>query len=101
MRPTMVMLALVSVCIVSAQTPLTLVGTIELPGVEGRFDHFAIDPATQRMYIAALGNNSVEVIDVKNRSRLKSLPGFREPQGIAFVADAKSVAVANGQGDGV
>jgi DNA-binding beta-propeller fold protein YncE len=29
------------------------------------------------------------------------LPGFREPQGIAFVPDSKVVAVANGQGDGV
>jgi DNA-binding beta-propeller fold protein YncE len=29
------------------------------------------------------------------------VPGFKEPQGIAVVPDAKLVAVANGQGDGV
>jgi DNA-binding beta-propeller fold protein YncE len=29
------------------------------------------------------------------------VPGFREPQGIAFLPDAKLVAVANGQGEGV
>ena len=98
---TMMMLALVSVYVVSAQTPLALVGTIDLPGVEGRIDHLAIDVGTQRLYMAALGNNTVEVLDVKNRSRIKSLPGFREPQGIAFAADTRIVAIANGQGDGV
>ena len=94
MRPTIVMLALVSVCTVSAQTPLTLVGMIDLSGVEGRIDHLAIDTGTQRLYMAALGNNSVEVLDVKSRSRVRSLPGFREPQGIAFAADARTVVIA-------
>src|SRR5205823_4533060 len=45
--------------------------------------------------------NTVEVVDVKEGRHVKSLPGFREPQGIAVVPDAKVVAVANGQGEGV
>lgn len=83
------------------QTPLALVGTIDLPRVEGRIDHLAVDLAAQQLYVAALGNNTVEVLDVKGHTHLKSLPGFREPQGIAVVPDAKAVAVANGQGEGV
>ena len=83
------------------QTPFTLVGTIDLPGVEGRIDHLAVDIAAQRLYVAALGNNTVEVLDLKGSRHAKSLPGFREPQGIAFLPDAKLVAVANGQGEGV
>jgi DNA-binding beta-propeller fold protein YncE len=93
--------ALVSLQTMSGQTPLALVGTIDLPGVEGRIDHLALDVAAQRLYIAALGNNTVEVLDLKNGSHIKSLPGFREPQGIAMLPDAKLVAVANGQGEGV
>ncbi len=85
----------------SAQTPLTVVGTIDLPGVEGRIDHLAVDTAAQRLYVAALGNNTVEVLDLKGNSHVKSLPGFREPQGIAVVPDGKVVAVANGQSEGV
>src|SRR5207244_6665899 len=81
--------------------PLTLVGTIDLPRVEGRIDHLAIDAGAQRLFVAALGNNTVEVLDLKSGTHVKSLSGFREPQGIAVVADAKLVAVANGQGDGV
>jgi DNA-binding beta-propeller fold protein YncE len=84
-----------------AQPLLTLVHTIELPRVEGRIDHLAFDTASGKLFVAALGNNTVEVIDVKNAAHLKSLSGFREPQGIAIATDARVVAVANGQGEGV
>jgi DNA-binding beta-propeller fold protein YncE len=85
----------------SGQEPLSLIKTIDLPGVQGRIDHLAIDTATRWLFVAALGNNTVEVLDVKDGRHVKSLPGFREPQGIAFVPDLKLVAVADGQGDGV
>src|SRR5947208_12653649 len=96
-----VTIALVSLQAASGQTSLALVGTIDLPGVEGRIDHLAVDTAARRLYVAALGNNTVEVLDLKSNSHIKSVPGFREPQGIAVVPDAKLVAVANGQGEGV
>lgn len=79
---------------------LRLVQTIPLPGVEGRIDHLAVDLAGQRLFVAALGNNTVEVIDLKKGQRVQSLPGFKEPQGIAYLPDTNRVAVANG-GDGV
>ena len=84
-----------------AQEPLTLVRSIELPRVEGRIDHLAFDTTSQRLFVAALGNNTVEVLDVKAGTHLKSVPGFHEPQGIAVVSDAKLVAIANGQGEGL
>src|SRR6266699_364965 len=48
----------------SAADPLRLVQTILLPGVEGRIDHFAVDAKGQRLFVAALGNNTVEVVDL-------------------------------------
>jgi DNA-binding beta-propeller fold protein YncE len=101
-----ILFALTIVGLVSLQTspgpePLRLVKTIDLPGVPGRIDHLAIDTAARRLFVAALGNNTVEVLDVKEDRYLKSLPGFHEPQGIAFVPDLKLIAVADGQGDGV
>ncbi len=83
------------------QGPLGFLRAIELPHVEGRIDHLALDTSGDRLFVAALGNNTVEVVDLKSGSHLRSLPGFREPQGIASVPDASLVAVANGQGDGV
>ena len=82
-------------------TWLTLASSIALPGVEGRIDHLAYDGDAQRLIVAALGNNPVEVLDLKGNRHLRSLPGFHEPQGVAVASGAKAVVVANGQGDGV
>jgi len=78
-----------------------LIRSIALPQVEGRIDHLAFDSAHQRLYVAALGNNTVEVIDTAADTHLKSVPGFHEPQGIAVAPDFDLVAVANGEGDGI
>lgn len=86
---------------IAGEAPLVQVRTIELPRVEGRIDHLAFDPVEQRLFVAALGNNTVEVLDLKTGHHAKSLPGFREPQGIALIPDARLIAVANGQGAGV
>ena len=103
MRVGVVVLAilLVTVHAGTMQEPLAFVRAVELPHVEGRIDHLAFDAASQRLYVAALGNNSVEVLDAGAGTHLKSLPGFREPQGIAVIPDIQSVAVASGEGDGV
>jgi DNA-binding beta-propeller fold protein YncE len=81
--------------------PLRLLQAIEMPKVEGRLDHMTIDATRQKLFVAALANNTVEVLDLEAGAHLKSLTGFREPTGIASVADAGVIAVANGQGDGV
>ena len=72
------------------------VGVIPLPAVTGRIDHLAFDAARQRLFVAALGHNTVEVLDTTTLTHLKSLPGFHEPQGIASVPDLDGMAVANG-----
>src|SRR4051812_4848298 len=52
------------------------VGSIALPGVEGRFDHFAFDQKGGRLFVAALGNNTVEVIDTRNGTRGGTIKGL-------------------------
>ena len=94
-------LLLIAADMTALEEPLTLVRAIDLPGVQGRIDHLAFDSITHRLYVAALGNDTVEVLDVDAASHLKSLAGFREPQGIAVVPDLKAVGVANGQGAGL
>jgi DNA-binding beta-propeller fold protein YncE len=80
--------------------PLVLLRSIELPRLEGRMDHLALNAAGDRLFIAALGNNTVEVVDAKAGSHLRSLSGFREPQGIGTIPDRNAIAVANGTGEG-
>ena len=76
--------------------PLRLVQTVPLTGVEGRIDHLSADVAGQRLFVAALGNDTVEVVDLRAGVRTRTLRGFDEPQGVAFIADAGKLFVANG-----
>jgi hypothetical protein len=78
--------------------PLTLVQTIRLPGVEGRIDHLAVDLRGQRLFVAALGNNTLEVLDLKRGTLARTVRGLREPQGVAFAPDVGRVFVGNGEG---
>jgi DNA-binding beta-propeller fold protein YncE len=78
---------------------LRQVQTIELPRVEGRIDHFAADVKGKRLFMAALGNGSLEVIDTAAGRRVGSVAGLRKPQGVGFVAETGEIVVACG-GDG-
>lgn len=80
--------------------PLELVQTIALPGVKGRIDHFALDGKRKRLYVAALGNGSVEVISLEKGERVRSIAGLDEPQGVVYVPDTDRLVVACG-GDGL
>jgi len=78
------------------QPPLLLQRTIALPAVSGRFDHFAIDLATDRLFAAATGNHTVEVIDLKTGSVQQSIAGLGKPHGLAWVSQTQSLYVADG-----
>src|SRR5262245_28464893 len=95
------MLTLVVTGSAAAQEPLVQIATITLPGVQGRIDHLAVDRDSQRAFVAALGNNTVEVLDLRTNAHVKSLPGFKAPQGVAVLLPLHLVAVADGEGDGV
>ncbi len=80
-----------------APRPLVLTEAIPLPGVQGRFDHFGFDGGN-RLFVSALGNNSVEVIDISARVRDRSLTGIPRPQGVVYAPDAKKLFVASTAG---
>jgi DNA-binding beta-propeller fold protein YncE len=79
-------------------TPLELVQTIGLSAVRGRIDHLAVDPEGARLFVAALGNDSVEVIDLHAGMRVARITGLHEPQGVGYVPSANRLLVANAGG---
>jgi hypothetical protein len=79
--------------------PLTLAKKILLGAVRGRIDHLDIDRKRQRLFVAELGNDSLGVVDLAAAKVRRTIGGFREPQGVAYVPFVDSVYVANG-GDG-
>ena len=74
----------------------TLIQKIPLPGVKGRLDHMAIDLKGGRLFIPALGNNTLEVIDLKSGKQIHTIKGLSEPQGVIFVPDSDKLYVSNG-----
>lgn len=79
--------------------PLTLIGTVLLKGVEGRLDHLSVDLASRKLFVSALENHSVEVIDLAKRRRVHTLTGINEPQGLFFLAEHHRLFVCC-RGDG-
>lgn len=63
---------------------LVMKGRIDLPNVEGRIDHFSADVKGQRLFMAALGNHTVEVLDVQSGKRVHTFPDLAEPQGLYY-----------------
>src|SRR5215471_16956743 len=82
--------------IVQAQEPkaLALKSRIELANVEGRIDHFSVDVKGQRLFMAALGNHTIEVMDIQNGKRLHTIPDLAEPQGLYFDAASNRLFAA-------
>ena len=79
-------------------TLLLLRQTIPLPGVEGRVDHLDVDISGKRLFVCALGNNTVEVVDLSKGERVHTISGLGAPQGVAFVPELNRLLVANDKG---
>jgi len=73
--------------------------TIVLPNTSGRIDHLAVDRARKRLFVAEIGNGSVDVVDLEDSRVIHRISGLAEPQGVAFAATSDKLLVASG-GDG-
>jgi DNA-binding beta-propeller fold protein YncE len=69
---------------------------IRLPAVTGRIDHMDVNLQEKVLYVAALGNNSVEIIDLENGKLIHSIHGMDEPQGIGYIPQTNEIFIANG-----
>src|SRR5258707_4034396 len=78
------------------RAPLLLVQQIPLPNVGGRIDHFTFDGKRKRVIGAALGNNTVEIVDTFAGRDVHSITGAADPQGVVYVSEFDKVFVANG-----
>jgi DNA-binding beta-propeller fold protein YncE len=85
----------------AAAPPLRLEHKLEMPDVDGRIDHLSIDLKTGRLFMAALGNDTIEVLDTSVPRRIQTIRGVPEPQGVLFVPSANRLFVASGRDGGV
>ena len=80
----------------SAKQPLRLVQTISIPNVKGRLDHMDVDVNGKRLFFAGLENGTFEVVDLEAGKWVRSIPGFKKPQGALVVSEFNKVFVASG-----
>ena len=79
---------------------LSLQTRIQLPGVKGRIDHFSVDVMGQRLFVAAVENHTLEVIDLKSGQHIHTITDLAEPQGVFYDRSTNHLFVACGL-DGV
>src|SRR6266851_9961473 len=79
---------------------LSLKSHIDLPNVKGRIDHFSVNVKGQRLFMAGVGNHTLEVIDLQSGQRVRTIPDLAEPQGVYYDAATNRLYVACGL-DGV
>jgi DNA-binding beta-propeller fold protein YncE len=80
----------------AAKQPLRLVQTISIPNVKGRLDHMDVDVKGMRLFVAGLENGTFEVLDLQAGKWVRSIPGFKKPQGALFVPEFNKLFVASG-----
>jgi DNA-binding beta-propeller fold protein YncE len=84
---------------VGAEGPLQLESKIPLGDVRGRIDHMAVDPARHRLFVAALGYDSLAVVDLEAHRLERLIDKLKEPQGVGYDPATDTLYVANA-GDG-
>jgi WD40 repeat protein len=80
----------------SEKERLTLSSKIIMLKVSGRIDHISYDAVNHLAFIAALGNNTVEVVNINTKEVIHTITGLHEPQGLIYIPSLKRLVVANG-----
>ncbi len=75
--------------------PLQLIQRIPVPDVTGRIDHFTAYPKRRLLIFAALGNNSLEIVNTFEGKVVHSIKGLDEPQGVVYVPEFDKIFAAN------
>jgi hypothetical protein len=78
--------------------PLHLVQTITMSaGVEGKFDHMAVDVKGDRLFLTAPQHHTIEVFDLKTGKWMRSVTGLGKPAGISYIAETNHVLFSDGE----
>lgn len=94
----LVLIAIVALLTVAAtaEDPLRLSRSTDLPDVSGDMDHLAIDVAGNRLFVAAEDNGTLRVIDLQTGTVKRTVKGFKTPHSILFVPESHELYITDG-----
>ena len=78
----------------TTSTPIELVNSISLTNISGRLGHMAYNNKQQVVYLAALSNNTMEIIDLQNKKTIRSIKSLRQPIDVEYIPNVDIVFVA-------
>jgi DNA-binding beta-propeller fold protein YncE len=79
-------------------TPLTLLHRYDLPArITGHFDHFAVDPASKRLFATAVDSHYLVIFNFATGKVLELIP-LQIPRGVVYRADLGRLYVTDGTG---
>ncbi len=79
--------------------PLRLLSSVDLPGIDGAFDHFGVDAKGGRLFLAAEEHHTVEVYDLQTGKAVHSITGLDSPHSIVYVPEVNRLfIVESGKG---
>ena len=84
----------------AALPALQLMGRTELPGYSGDFDHFGVDLAGNRLFLAAEDHGTLEVFDLNSGAHKQTVTGVETPHSIFYVPDLHRLLVTD-SGEGM
>jgi hypothetical protein len=84
---------------ITAPAPLRLIKEIPLTSVESRIDHMAIDTHRNRLLVAAVGNDTLEIVDLNTHQWINRITSLQQPQDVMYLEPFDTIAISNG-GDG-
>ena len=83
--------------VAQSHEPLTLLTTIQLPEIDGDFDHLAYDLKRNHLIAAAEEHHTLEVFDLKTGQHVQSIGGFKAPHSIAYVPENDELFITDGE----
>jgi DNA-binding beta-propeller fold protein YncE len=76
--------------------PLRLLQTISRPGVRRKWDHFGVDLAGHRLFVASEDEAAVEVFDFRTNKLIHTFNGLKRAHNILVRPDIKQIFVVDG-----
>lgn len=68
---------------------------VTVPNIEGSVQHMAADVKGNRIFLAATGNNTIEIFDSQTLEHLNTITGLSQPQDLVFLPESQQLLVSN------
>src|SRR6202165_739246 len=102
MKKLLVVLALVLVWVAKSpaqeKTPLRLVQTVSLPGLQRHWDHFGVDVKGNRLFLTSDEDEAVvDVFDLKTNKLIHTITGLKGSHNVLAFPELKKIFVVDGE----